>query len=185
LPPKAQQATQPPVALPTPIHPERSYAAAARAAPRKRRRSLLPAIGLSLILGLAVSGYLFLYRGVSVGATSGPERGDSAPETTQRSQQEGEARPAPATAQTAGKNPSVGRTASRRADPALTPKAAGRERLPTGRATSSPDPDREAARDAERLRLRAEAEKRFAERLASREKDSPAPGTPDETPAAP
>ena len=151
--------------LPPPIRPQRSRAAAAHTRAQKSRSGLLlPAIAVGVLAGVAASGYFFWYQDGPVVATtptastvSAPARKPPQPDelATSRSVPTSQhSLPESVTSKPAVKpaTPAVARTVHRAAPPA-------------SMASGADDPAWHAAAEAERQRLRVEAEQRFAQRL--------------------
>jgi hypothetical protein len=165
---------RPPAPIPPSIRAERSHAEAARAAHRKRHRSLLlPAVGLGLLLGLVASGYLFLYKGVPVGTHTGSTPRSSTPTAQKQTEKVLDAGRALRTAQMPSNL-----TVHKHSEDQPASGAAARQAAMVAPSLAKPvpsarSPEWQAALEAERLRLRDEAEKRFAKRLATREKYLP------------
>ncbi len=156
---------KPAAQLPPPIRPQRSRAAAAHTRAQKSRSSLfLPAIAVGILAGVAASGYFFWYRdgpvvdtGTTASAVADPARKPSGPDELATS------RTVPSPKR--GLPEPVSRKPA--AEPAV-PTVAGtvhRAAPPAAMANGAKDPAWHAAAEAERQRLRAEAEQRFAERL--------------------
>ena len=151
--------------LPPPIRPQRSRAAAAQTRAKKSRSSLLlPAIGVGVLAGVAASGYFFWYQDSPVVATEPTASAVSAPERKPP-------RPDELATLRAGPTSKPGLPEAVPSEPAAkpaTPTAAGtvhRTAPPASLASGAKDATWRAAAEAERQRLRTEAEQRFAERL--------------------
>lgn len=174
--------------LPPPIRPQRSHAAAAHSHTRSHnsRSSLfLPAMAVGILAGLAASGYFFWNQGAPVASDKNTASAVSEPRP-------GTPRPEQPATSSAAQPPKKGSPESVTRKPAAEPgKPAGggnvkRAAPPEPRVTSAGDPSRQAAAEAERRRLRAEAEQRFADRLRqSKLKAAPSSAAPaSDTPAA-
>jgi len=161
-----RQAEAMPVEVPPrPIRPRRSHAAAAHTQPRMRRKSwLLPAITVGVLLGLGASGYFFWKQPAPVPGQDTRASGlRDAPATQPRA-----AQPIPPAGTKHPAQPTPHSLAQKPAIDGGTSTPAGilqQDRNSQTRVDRGKDPSRQAATEAERLRLHAEAEQRFAERL--------------------
>ncbi len=167
--------TKPAEQLPPPIRAHRSRAASAYSRSRKRRSNLLlPAMAVGILTGLAASGYLFWYQAEPLASAPNTASAVSAP--AQKPPRPDDVATSRATQIPKNTSPDAP-TRKSAAEPA-TPTVAGtvKRAAPTeSTVTDANDPAWQA--EAERQRLRAEAEQRFAERL--RQSGSrPAPASP-------
>lgn len=160
--------------LPPPMRAQRSYAAVAHSQFRKRRRGLLlPAIAVGILAGLSASGYFFWHPPAPVGVHQKPP-GTASDALPRKAPSDHLATPSAAHAPT---QPSPKIIASKPAARVDTPTVAGAMRRaapPQAMVNRSHNPEWQAAAEAERMRLRAEAEQRFAERLRE-SRPNPAP----------
>jgi hypothetical protein len=183
VPRSAGDDTKPSAQLPPPIRPQRSRAAAAHTRTEKSRSGLfLPAIAVGVLAGVAASGYFFWYQDGPVVGTPPTASAVSAP--VRKPPQPADLATAPVPSSKRSLPESV---ASKPAVKPATPAVAGtvhRAAPPASMASGANDPAWHAAAEAERQRLRVEAEQRFAQRLRQHGA-APVPAKPADFSASP
>ena len=157
--------SKPSAQLPPPIRPQRSRAAAAHSRAQKSRSGLLlPAIAVGVLAGLAASGYFFWYQDGPVVATRPTASVVSAPARKPPQADAGATSRSVPTSQHSLPEPVISKPAVKPATPKVA-RTVPRAAPPASMASGADDPAWHAAAEAERQRLRVEAEQRFAQRL--------------------